>query len=171
MAHTIVSHGWLYFEMSDAMDRECCLKILEMQGGGMLRLICNFWDSAINVCQAQGSYGPPFQARCRITQGGPMSARLFNILVDPVIGEWMRLMRETLDNRQIGEEERETLLGALFAIFYVEDGYIVSQDPVSFLQQAIDILLALFRPVGLDTITKKPHAMVCTPGKIYGSNS
>ena len=33
-----------------------------------------------------------------VTQGGPLSAKLFNILVDAVVREWMRLMCETLDD-------------------------------------------------------------------------
>ena len=87
-----------------------------MHGAGpnMMRLVCNFWDTAINVCPVSGSYRRPFQAGCGVTQGGPMSARLFNILVDAVIREWMRLMQETL-NIRLREEEREALLVALFA--------------------------------------------------------
>ena len=90
-----------------------------------MRLIRNFWDTAINVCWASGNYGRPFQAGRGVTQGGPLSARLFNILVDAVIREWMRLMRETL-NIGLREEEREALLVALFAIFYVDNSYIAS---------------------------------------------
>ena len=81
------------------MDRERCLQILEMHGVGpnILRLIRNFWDEAINVCRAKGNYGEPFKAGRGVTQGGPLSARLFNIIVDAVVREWMRLIRETLD--------------------------------------------------------------------------
>ncbi len=152
----------------DAMDRERCLEILEMHGAGpnMLRLIRNFWDAAINVCRAKSNYGRPFQAGRGVTQGGPLSAKLFNILVDAVVREWMRLIQETLDLGGRGEEEQEALLETLFAIFYVDDGYIASRDPV-FLQQAMDILVATFKRVGLETNTKKTQAMVCTPGKIW----
>ncbi len=43
----------------DTMDRGRCLQILVLQGVGpqMLRLICNFWDLATNVCRAKGNYG------------------------------------------------------------------------------------------------------------------
>ena len=60
---------------------------------------------------------------------------------------------------------KETLLGELFAIFYVDDGYIASRDP-DFLQKALDMLVDIFRRTGLETNTKKTQAMVCTPGKI-----
>jgi len=76
----------------------------------MLRLIRYFWDTAINMCRARGSYGRPFQAGFGVTQGGPLSAKLFNILVRAVAREWMRLMQETLDFGDMGEKEQEAML-------------------------------------------------------------
>ncbi len=42
----------------DAMDQGHCLGILVLHGAGpqMLHLICNFWDTATNVCRAKGNY-------------------------------------------------------------------------------------------------------------------
>ena len=56
----------------DAIDRGRCLAILALHGVGpdMLRLICNFGNTAINVCRAKGNYGRPFKADCRVAQGG-----------------------------------------------------------------------------------------------------
>ena len=92
-------------------------------------------------------------------------AKLFNILVDAVAQEWKRLMQETLDFGGAGEEEREEIIGELFAIFYVDDGYIAFRDP-DFLQRALDMPVDIFRWTGLETNTAKTQAMVCTPGKI-----
>ena len=78
-----------------------------------------------------------------MTQGGPLSEKLFNFLVDTVAREWKRLMRETLDFGDVGEMEKEAMLGELFAIFYVNDGYIALQDP-EFLQKALDMLVEIF---------------------------
>ena len=71
----------------DAMDWEHCLLILEGHGTGpnMRRLIRNFWDEATNVCRASGNYGLPFKAYLGVTQGGPFSTKLFNIMVDAVV--------------------------------------------------------------------------------------
>jgi len=148
----------------DAMDRGRCLAILAFHGVGpqMLRLIRNFWEMATNVCRAKGNYGQPFKAGRGVTQGGPLSAKLFNIIVDAVVREWMRLMRETLDDSGGYLTDQ---IEALFAIFYVDDGYIASRD-AEFLQEALDILVKTFKCVGLATNTKKTQAMVCTPGKI-----
>ena len=57
----------------------------------------------------------------------------------------MRLTRETLDIG-IGEEEQEALLEALFAIFYINNGYILASQESVFL---LDILIATFRLIGL----------------------
>ncbi len=64
----------------EAMDQGCCLEILMLHGANpqMLRLICNFWDTATNVCWAKGNYNRPFKAGCSVTQGGLLSAKLFN---------------------------------------------------------------------------------------------
>jgi hypothetical protein len=97
-----------------------------------------------------------------VTQGGPLSAKLFNILVDAVVREWLRLMRETLDD---SDGQLAVRVKELFAIFYVDDGYIASRD-AEFLQEALNILVETFERTGLATNTKKTQAMVCTPGKI-----
>jgi hypothetical protein len=79
----------------DAMNWGRCLQILELHGAGpqMLRLIRNFWDTATNVSQAKGNYDRPLKASCGVNQGGPLLAKLFNIVVDAVVCELMRLMR------------------------------------------------------------------------------
>ena len=69
-----------------------------------MRLIRSFWDTAINVCWARGNYGRPFQVGRGVTQGGHLLAKLFNILVIAVACERTRLMQETPDFGDLGEE-------------------------------------------------------------------
>jgi len=128
----------------------------------MLRLIRTFWETATNVCRAKGNYGRPLKAGRGVTQGGPLSAKLFNILINAVVRKWMRLMRKALDDSdgQLAARVKE-----LFAIFYVDDGYFTSRD-AKFLQEALEILVETFKCTGLATNTKKTQAMVCTSGKI-----
>ena len=111
----------------DAMDRGRCLAILALHGVGpqMLGLIHNFWETATNVCRAKGNYDRPFKAGRGVTQGGPLSAKLFNIIVDAVVCEWMQLMRETLDD---SDGQLAIRVKELFTKFYVDDGYIASRD-------------------------------------------
>jgi hypothetical protein len=56
----------------------------------------------------------------------------------------MRIMRETLDDL---DGKLATQVEALFAIFYVDDGYIASKD-AEFLQESLDILVETFLRVG-----------------------
>jgi hypothetical protein len=73
----------------NTMDQERCLLVLKGYGAGpnMVCLIRNFWTTM--VCCASGNYGGPFCAGRGMTQGAPLSARLFNILVEAVVREWL----------------------------------------------------------------------------------
>jgi hypothetical protein len=148
----------------DAMDQGRCLKILALNrvGPQILCLIRNLWDSATNVCQGKGNYGRPFKASRGVTQGGPLLAKLFDIVVNAVVREWMQLMREMIDDAEGNLVER---IEGLFPVFYVYDGYIASRD-VEFLQEALDILVKTFKCIGLTRNTKKTQAMICTLGRI-----
>ncbi len=42
-----------------------------------------------------GYYGTPFKAGRGVTQGGLLSAKLFNILVDAVVWEWFWQLQES----------------------------------------------------------------------------
>ena len=149
----------------DAMDRGRILEILENYGVGpnILRLIKLFWLKAELVCRANGRYGQGFRQFRGVTQGGPLSPRLFNIVVDAVVREWLR--------RALGEEAAKDgvaqMAARFIALFYVDDGFIASRDPV-LLQKCLDILVAVFERVGLYTNVQKTKSMTCLPGKIRG---
>jgi hypothetical protein len=148
----------------DLMDWDRCILILEGYGAGpwMIRLIRTYWRNAIMVCRASGNYGTPFKAGHGVTQGGPLSAKLFSILVDAVAREWLRELREG-GNNKVWELDDLTL--TFFAIFYIDDAYLASKD-AEFLQRTLDILASLFERVGLETNTSKMQTMICTPGRI-----
>ncbi|EJK51098.1 hypothetical protein THAOC_29764, partial [Thalassiosira oceanica] len=76
----------------DAMDRDRCMEIMEGYGVGpnMMRLIRTFWDEQKLVCRAAKRYGEPFKASRGVTQGGPLSPKIFNIMVDAIVREWIR---------------------------------------------------------------------------------
>ena len=127
----------------------------------MLALIQFFWDNAELVCRAQGVHGKPFKAYRGVTQGGPLSPKLFNIMVDAIVREWLRqTLGEEAARLGIGEKVTEFL-----AAFYADDGLVQSRRPI-LLQKSADILVGLFERVGLITNTQKTKAMVCVPGKI-----
>ncbi len=67
-------------------------------------------------------------------------AKLFNIVVKAVVCEWMRMMRETLNDTEGSLAEH---IAGLFAIFCIDNSYIASGE-VEFLQEALDILVKTF---------------------------
>jgi hypothetical protein len=148
----------------NSMDHKRCLLILGGYGVGpkMIRMIRNFWANATMVCQASVNYGMPFQAGWGVTQGGPLYTKLFNVLIDAVAREWLWELQEgsTLESDEINR-----LMATFFAIFYVNDAYLVSRDP-DFLQRVLDVIVSLFACVGLKTNAQKMQAMICTPGRI-----
>ncbi len=89
-------------------------------------------------------------------------AKLFNIIVNAVVREWMRLMHATINDADGNLAKR---IAGLFAMIYFDDGYIASRD-AEFLLEALDILVKTFKQVSLVTNTKKTQAMICTLGKI-----
>jgi hypothetical protein len=145
----------------DAMDRERCILILEGYGAGpwLVCLVRTYWRDAIMVCWASGYYGTPFKAGPGVTQGGPLSAKLFNILVDAVVREWFWQLQES---GEYVEDELFEMMATFFAIFYVNDAW-----DVGFLQHALNILVNLFERVGLQTNTSKTLTMTCTLGRIW----
>jgi hypothetical protein len=147
----------------DTMDCKCCLLILRGYGVGpkMIWFIWNFWENARMVCRSSINYGMPFQARWGITQGGPLSAKLFNVLIDAVAREWLW---ELWEGSALEPDEIDHLMATFFAIFYVNDAYLVSRKP-DFLQRALNILVNLFACIGLETNVQKMQTMICTPGK------
>ncbi len=116
----------------DAMDRERCILLLEGYGAGplLVRLVRTYWRDAIMVCRASGYYGQPFKAGRGVTQGGPLSAKLFNIVVDAVVREWMVQLQQDGDYDDGMVQE---FMATFFAIFYVDDAYLASRD-AGFLQ-------------------------------------
>ncbi len=97
-----------------------------------------------------------------MTQGGLLSAKLFNILVDAVVREWLCQLH---DGVIVDPEELDLLMVAFFAIFFVDNAYLAARDP-DFLQVALSSLVSLFEYVGLETNVKKTQTMICTPSQI-----
>ncbi len=111
-----------------SIDCKHCLLILGRYGVGpkMIRLIQNFWANATMVCQESVNYSTPFQAGWGITQGGPLSAKLFNVLVDVIKLEWLQELQE---GSALEPDEIDCLMATFFAIFYVNDAYLASRNP------------------------------------------
>jgi hypothetical protein len=142
----------------DAMDQERVVSILRDDGVGpkAMRLIIKFWEGADLYCTAGEFYGRLFKAKRGVTQVGPLSPTIFNLMVDAVVRAWLLEVTGSMDILDVR---------LLLACSYADDGLIVVRDP-SLLQRAFDSLYSLFNRVGLKTSTKKTKAMVFLPGRI-----
>ena len=152
----------------DAMDRGRCLEILAGYGVGpkLIRLLSHFWAEAKLACRTGGYYGSVFSAGRGVTQGGPFSPRIFNVVVDAVVREWLR--------QSLGEEAARHGLGDLVATimvaFYADDGVLSARCP-EWLQESFTTLVGLFECVGLRTNAQKTKVMTCIPGRIRVSRT
>ena len=48
---------------------------------------CAVLESVLS-CRAVGFYGRIFKAQCNVTQSGPLSQAIFNLVVDKIVREW-----------------------------------------------------------------------------------
>ena len=133
-------------------------------GPKMLRLLEAHWAGQLMIAKEQGFYGPPFGTSRGMTQGSKFSPSAFNIIVDKVVRYWLALVLEddggTVVLDGLGLTVRERL-----PLFYADDGFVGSRDSV-WLQQALDVLLSLFRREGLEANIRKNESMTFFPGHI-----
>ena len=117
------------------------------------------------VARAGGYYGTAFGGERGVTQGDPLSPTIFNVVVDAVVRHWVNRIVEEAEAR--GETGREVRHQA--ALFYADDGMVVSSDP-AWLQGAFTALVGLFDRVGLLTNAGKTVSMVCHPCQAGAGN-
>jgi hypothetical protein len=147
----------------DALDWGRCLKILAGYGVGpsLLCLQKKFWDDAKLVCCVGGNYGLPFGAHRGVTQGGPLSSLMINVCVDCVVREWLwQVLGEVITQDGVGDLVRDQCIA-----FFVDNGLVAARC-LEWLQTSFNILITLFKWIGLRMNAKKTKVMTCLPGKI-----
>ena len=87
-----------------------------------------FWNQSVLACRACGNYGNTFKALRGVTQGGLVLPKIFNMLVDAVICEWLRRMFG-YKVAQLGIGTTSELVRTFLVIFYTDNGYMASRDP------------------------------------------
>jgi hypothetical protein len=112
----------------DAIYWEKTLEILADCGIGpkALRIIQCFWNHAKLVCLTGGCYGDRFTAYRGVTQGGPLSPLIFNVVVNAVVREWLR---RTLDNKAARDGLTIAQSATRMVSFYVDDGVYLQGTP------------------------------------------
>ena len=117
------------------------------------------------VARAGGYYGKDFKGERGVTQGDPLSPTIFNVVVDAVVWHWVNGLVDKAEAK--GETGREGQHQS--AVFYANDGMVVSSDP-AWLQGAFNALVAIFDRVGLLTNFGKTVSMVCHPCQAGSGN-
>ena len=151
----------------DALDRSRCLEILEGYGVGpsTRRLLETYWRRLTMVTKAERYYGGAFKGARGFTQGDPLSPTIFNVVVDEVVRHWIDgIFDEAEEKGETGREVRRQS-----AVFYADDGMVVSLDPAC-LQRAFSALVAIFDRVGLLTNVGKTVSMACHPFWVGAGN-
>lgn len=147
----------------DTLDRPRVLQTCKDYGMGpqLRQVLKSFWDQQQIVARQSGFHGPAFSAERGITQGGLFGPMLFNMEEDKVIRHWLSLALpadNTASDNGLGSTVKEKLVA-----FYADDGLLSATDS-DWLQRALDILIGLFRRVGLSTNVSKSKMMACYPG-------
>ena len=112
------------------------------------------------VARAGGYYGTAFKGERGVTQVDPLSPTIFNVVVDAFVRNWVNGLVDEAEAEAKGETGREGRHQS--AVFYADDGMVVSSDP-AWLQGAFNALIAIFHRVGLLANVGKTVSMVCHP--------
>ena len=81
----------------DALYQDICLEIIAAYSVGprTIRLLPTYWDWLTMVVRAGGYFGLPFKGYCRVTQGDPLSPKLFSVVMGAVISHWVTVEAPT----------------------------------------------------------------------------
>ena len=96
-------------------------------------------------------------------QGDPASPMILNIMVEFVV----RAVLDVVYGPQEDQHGLEWVAGKQNTIFYANDVRIAGRDHV-WIQDAMLLMVAIFRRIGLETNLENTNTMVCTPGFIWG---
>ena len=141
----------IYLDLTKAYDTLDCthtLSFLKAYGLGpnIHSLIESVWEWELLVPKSIDCFGNSFHAHWGIQQGDVLSPVIFNIVVDAVIREWLACVDASF-------------LTGLDAFFYANDGHLVGDNP-DMLQEGLNIIVELFRRMGLEMNSNKTKAMI-----------
>ena len=106
--------------------------------------------------------GKDFRTGRVLTEGDPVSPTIFNIMVDLVVWEVLDVFCKPQEaHHRLGWAAGERNL-----IFYANGGKIAGRDHL-WVQDAISVMVAIFRRMGLETNLENTKTMVCTPWFIW----
>ena len=103
------------------------------------------------MVERDGSYfWGPFKGQCGVTQGDPLSPKIFNVLVDAALWHWVTVVKSTEETSDPSTYGFRRDIQRLAAHLHADDG-LLDLTRAHRLQRAFDILAELFDQVGLRT--------------------
>ena len=127
-------------------------------------ILRKYWSRRRMVEKAGGYYEAAFKEDRGVNQGDPIHPAIFNVVVDGVVRHWVSVIMESAEERG-GSRQKGRHKNALF---YVDDGMVVSLDP-RWIQGYFSTLVGMFDRVGLKTNTGKTVRIVCRPCQAAGT--
>ena len=116
------------------------------------------------VAKAGGYYGSELQGSRGVTQGDPLSPRIFNVVVDTLMRHGFAGMVDIADKWSgRGQEGRHQN-----SIFYTDDSIVASSDP-RWIQGAFRTPVGLFNRVDLNNNVRKTAGIFCCPLQATGT--
>ena len=141
----------IYLDLTKAYDTLDCMRTLSLLkayglGPNTRSLIQSVWEWELLVPKSIDCFGNSFHAHWGVRQGDVISPVIFNIVVDAIIREWFVCVDASC-------------LTGLDAFFYANDGHLVGNNP-DMLQEGLNIIVELFRRMGLEMNSNKTKAMI-----------
>ena len=148
-----------------SLDRGQFLVILRgcMLGLNLDRILKNYRKRHMIVSMSGMCLGTVFWALIGVTQSNPASLMIFNIVVDAVV-------QAVLGVVYIPQESKHGIgwvAGKRNLVFYVDYDRIAWRDH-EWVQDALTVIVAMFRRIGLGDNLEKTKAVVCTTVLIWG---
>ena len=132
-------------------------------GTKLRRPIQRFWSQKAVVPKAERCYSGPSKTGRGVIQGDPISPKVFNIVVNTVIG----VMLLELCGPQEAQNGLGWVAGRKNIIFYADDGRIMGRKSI-WVQKMLTVIEHIFVRVGLQTNLGKTKLIICIPGCILG---
>ena len=132
-------------------------------GPNLDRIIENYWKRQRIVSKAGKCLGTDFCTGRGVTQGEFSSPTIFNIVVDAVVWEVL----EAVCSPHEAQYGMGWATGEINLVLYVDERRISVQDH-EWVQDALTVIVDMFRRMGLEANIEKIKVMLSTPGFIWG---
>ena len=117
--------------------------------------MAKFWENQEVVTRKNSYHVPQFRATHSMKQERLKSPTVLHVAVDSVVHHWLLLM---VKDGAVTQDRLGNAVGQIMEVFYTNDRLMGSPD-LEWLQVSLNILIRLFRRIGLEDNFAKPKTM------------